>query len=194
MTHSYTLAFGGQAAEDTITATLVSIEVEEGMDISSALQIKLPLTRSDSGDLGYVSDSRFQPIAPITLVATAGDAGASGVATGAIGGVASALGGGAAPSADQCIFDGYVLSQKVHVETGITKSTITVWAQDATWLMGQSEKTREWVDVTDADCAATVFGEYGITPSDQNSQDDSTTHTADSVRRASPRSSARRLR
>jgi hypothetical protein len=179
MGHSYTLTLGGQPADDTFTALLTSIEVEEGLDIPSALQIKMPLTPSDSRELGYVADARFQPLAPVTLVATAGGAGASGVATGAVDAVSSALGGGAAPSADQCIFDGYVLSQKVHVETGITKSTITLWAQDACWLMGQGEKAREWVDVTDDDCAATIFGEYGITPSDQNSQDDSTSHTAD---------------
>lgn len=158
MGHSYKLTLGGKLADDTFTALMTSIEVEEGMDIPSALQIKLPLTRSDSGELGYVVDSRFQPLAPVTLVATVGSAGASGVSTGAVGAVTSALGGGAAPSADQCIFDGYVLSQKVHVETGITKSSITLWAQDASWLMGQTEKAREWVDVTDADCAATIFG------------------------------------
>ena len=98
MGHSYKLTLGAQPAEDAFTALLTSIEVEEGMDIPSALQIKLPLTRSDSGELGYVADARFQPLATVTLVATAGGAGASGVATGAVGAVSSALGGGAAPT------------------------------------------------------------------------------------------------
>jgi len=113
------------------------------------------------------------------VVATAGGSGAAGVATGAVGAAASAVGGGSAPSGTQCIFDGYVLSQKIHLETGITNATLTVWGQDACWLMNQTETVREWVDVTDADVAASIFGNYGITPSPQNTQDDSPSHTED---------------
>ena len=45
--------------------------------------------------------------------------------------------------------------------------------------MNQAEKAREWVDVTDSSVAASIFGDYGITPSDQNSNDDSPSHTED---------------
>jgi hypothetical protein len=179
MGNSYKLILGGQQADSALYTLVTSVEVEEGMDIPAALQITLPVSRSDSGDLGYVSDFRFAPMATVAIVATAGGTGAPGVATGAVSVAAAAIGGGAAPSADQCIFDGYVLSQKLHLETGVTNSMLTVWAQDASWLMNQTEKTREWVDVTDADVAASVFGEYGITPSDQNTQNDSASHTAD---------------
>ncbi len=179
MGNSFQIAFGGQAADDTFKTVMTAIEVEEGMDIPSALQITLPVTRSDSGDLAFVSDSRFQPMAPVTLIASAGGTGAVGVATGAVGAAAGALGGGSAPSGDQCIFDGYVLSQKVHVERGVTNSEIVVWAQDASWLMSQTEKAREWVDVTDSAVAASIFGDYGVTPASDNAQDDSASHSAD---------------
>src|SRR5271165_2721878 len=169
MANSYKLTLGGQQADDQLYTLITSLEVEEGMDISAAMQIKLPLSRSATGDLDYVSDARFAPLAPVAVVATAGGTGATGVTAGAM---ASPLGPSPAPSADQCIFDGYVLSQKAHLETGTTNSTVTIWGQDASWLMSQTEKTREWADVTDATVASTIFGEYGVTPSDQNSVDD----------------------
>jgi len=155
------------------------VEVDESMDMPAAIQITVPVSRSTGGDLSYISDPRFAPLAPVAVVASAGGSGAQGVATGVVGAVAAAVGGGSAPPASQCIFDGYVLSQKIHLETGITNSTITVWGQDACWLMNQTETVREWVDVTDAAVAASIFGNYGITPSDQNTQDDSPSHTED---------------
>jgi hypothetical protein len=177
MGNSYKLTLAGQPADDQLSTLITSLEVEEVMDGPAAMEIVLPLSRSDSGDINYVSDPRFAPLSNIAVVATAGGSGATGVTAGA---AASPLGGGAAPSADQCIFDGYVLSQRAHLETGLTKSTVSIWAQDSSWLMSQTEKAREWADVTDSDVAASIFGDYGVTPSDQNSQDDSTSHTADS--------------
>jgi len=179
MASSYQLLLGGQQADSTLYTLIVAVEVDESMDMPAAIQITVPVSRTPSGDLTYVADPRFAPIAPVAVIATAGGSGAQGVAAGAVGAVAAAVGGGAAPPGTQCIFDGYVLSQKLHLETGITNSTLTVWGQDACWLMNQSETVREWVDVTDADVAASIFGNYGITPSDQNTQDDSPSHTED---------------
>jgi phage protein D len=114
----------------------------------------VPVDASE-GDLTYVNDSRFAPFANLAVVATAE--------------------GGS----DQCIFDGYVLSHKLHLETGTTSSTLEVWGQDASWLMNMEEKAREWVDLTDADVATAVFADYGIAPADGNSADDSPAHTED---------------
>ena len=179
MASSYNLMFNGQQADSTLYATITSVEVEESLDMPAAVQITLPVSRDSGGDLTYVGDPRFAPLATVSVVASAGGNGASGVSSGAAGAVASAIGGGSAASADQCIFDGYVLAQKVHLESGITNASISIWGQDATWLMNQTEKVREWVDVTDSAVAASIFGDYGITPSDQNDADDSPSHTAD---------------
>jgi phage protein D len=176
----YKLLLNGQQADDRLYTLIASIVVEESMDMPAAVQITVPVSRSSAGDLTYVSDSRFAPLAPLAVVVTAGGSGAQGVAGGAVGAVASALGGGSAPSGTQCIFDGYALVQRLHLETGITNSTIAVWGQDACWLMNQTEKVREWVDVTDSSVAASIFGEYGITPADDNTRDDSPSHTEDS--------------
>jgi phage protein D len=179
MGNNYTLTFGGQPADDTVRQLLASTEVEESMDMPAAIQITLPVSRSNGGDLTFVADPRFAPQATVSLVAAAGGSGVSGAAAGAVGTAASALGGGAAPAAAQCIFDGYFLSQKLHLETGVTNSTLTVWGQDASWLMNQTETVKEWVDVTDADVAASIFSQYGITPSDQNTDGGSPSYTED---------------
>jgi hypothetical protein len=179
MASNYQLLLGGQQAEVTLYTLIVSIDVDESMDMPAAIQITLPISRDNSGELTYVADPRFGPLAPVAVVTTAGGTGSQGVATGAVGAVAAAVGSGSAPPGTQCIFDGYLLSQKVHLETGTTNATLTVWGQDACWLMNQTETVREWVDVTDADVAASIFGDYGITPSDQNTSDDSPSHTED---------------
>ena len=122
----------------------------------------------------------FAPLANVAVVASAGGSGAQGVATGAAGAAAAAFGGGSAPAATQCIFDGYVLSHKLHLETGITNSTLTVWGQDASWLMNLTEKVKEWVDVTDADVAGADLRRlrHHARPT-RTRDDDSPSHTED---------------
>jgi hypothetical protein len=105
--------------------------------------------------LTYVSDGRVKPFTNVAVVATP-DGGS-----------------------DQCIFDGFVLSHKLHIQTGIVSSNLEIWGQDASWLMNLEEKVKEWVDVTDAGAANAIFGDYGITPSPDNTTDDSPSHTED---------------
>ena len=179
MSTSYQILFDGQPADPDLYTSITSLEVEENMDLPGAVQLNLPVNRSDSGDVTYVADNRFQPLANIAVVVTP----AAGAATDLAGAAASALGtlgiGGGGASAAQCIFDGYVLSQKLHLEKGTTNSTLAIWGQDASWLMNLTENVKEWVDVTDGDVANAIFSDYGITPADENTADDSPSHTED---------------
>ncbi len=180
MPGTYQIVLNGQPADAALYTVISSLEVEESLDQPGAVQLTLPIARSSDGDLVYVSDGKFAPLANIAVVATPGGAGASDVVGGAAAAVASAFGAGPAKgSGAQCIFDGYVLSHKVHLETGITNSTLSVWGQDASWLMNLTEKVKEWIDMTDADVANAIFGDrdYGITPADENTADDSPSHT-----------------
>jgi phage protein D len=177
MPSSYRLLFNGQAADPDLYTDVSSLEVEESMDLPGAVQLNVPVGRTDSGDLDYVSDSRFQPLVNLAVVVTPAAGSASGSPLPSLGGAASALGIGASgsPSA-QCIFDGYILSQKLHLETGNVNSTLSAWGQDASWLMNLQETVKEWVNVTDADVANAIFGDYGITPASDNTADDSPSH------------------
>lgn len=172
MAASYQLYFNGQAADADLYTAITSLEVEESLELPGAVQLTLPVNVTDAGDLTYVSDSRMQPLVNLAIVVQpASDSASSG-----LGGL---LSGGGSSSGAQCIFDGYILSHKLHLQRGTTNSTLAVWGQDASWLMNLEEKTKEWLDVTDADVANSIFGDYGITPSGDNSNDDSPSHTED---------------
>lgn len=155
MASTFQLFMDGTAADDALYTALSMVEVEENVDLPGAIELSLPVDRTSEGDLTYINDARFKPFANIALVAQLEDGPA------------------------QCLFDGFVLSHKVHLETGITASTLKVWGQDAEWLMNLEEKVREWTDVTDADVAESIFGEYGISAASSNSADDSPSHTED---------------
>ena len=103
-----------------------------------------------------------------------GSGGVVGTLQGAQGAVSQTFGALPTP---QCIFDGYALSHKIHLEGAGTNSTLTVWAQDVSWRMNLTEKVREWVNVTDAAVANQIFSDYSIIPSDQNAADVSPSHT-----------------
>jgi phage protein D len=178
MPSTYQLLLNGQAADADLYSALSSLEVEESLDLPGAVQLTVPIATTASGDLNYVSDSRFQPLVNLAVVATPGAGSAAGSPAAALGAAASALGaGGSGSPSAQCIFDGYLLSFKLHLETGNTNSTLSAWGQDASWLMNLQETVKEWVDVTDADVANAIFANYGITPSSDNLADDSPSHT-----------------
>lgn len=155
MASTFQLLLNGTPADDDLYNTMNSLELEENADLPGAIQLSLPVSYSGKGDLSFVNDERFKPLANIAVVVTPD---------------------GKSP---ECIFDGYVLAHKLHLETGTTNSTLQVWGQDASWLMNLEEKTREWVNVTDANVANTIFNSYGITPSTDNTDDDSPSHTED---------------
>ena len=105
MGSTYQLMLGGQQADQTLYTLITSVEVDESMDMPAAIQMCVPISRSNGGDLTYIDDARFAPLATVAIVTTAGGSGATGVATGAVGAVAAAVGGGSAPPGTQCIFE-----------------------------------------------------------------------------------------
>lgn len=153
MPSTFQLLLDGEPAEDALYTVMGPLEVEENADLPGAIQFTLPLDVTAEGDLTYAGDARFAPFANLAVVATVED------------------------QSPECIFDGYVLAHKLHLQTGITASTLQVWGQDASWLMNLEEKVQEWVDMTDADVANAIFDDYGITPAGENSDDDSPSHT-----------------
>jgi phage protein D len=155
MPATFQFLINGDPADDQLLAVMGPLEVEENADLPGAIQVTLPVDTDGNGDLTFVNDERFQPFSNLAVVATP-DGGS-----------------------DECIFDGYVLSNKLHLQKGTTGSTLRVWGQDASWLMNLEEKIKEWVDVTDADVANSIFGDYGITAADSNTDDDSPSHTED---------------
>jgi phage protein D len=151
---SYQVIIDGSPVDDAFYDALSSLQVEENADLPDAIRLTLPVTIAND-DLTWVGDSKVRPYANIAVVVTPD---------------------GGSP---QCIFDGYVLSHKVHLQAGITASTVEVWGQDASVLMGVEEKVREWSGLTDGGVANQIFSEYGFTADGANTKDDSPSHTED---------------
>jgi hypothetical protein len=148
------LAVGGTPVPDALYAAIAQLEVEESADRPGALLLQLPANRTASGDLQFVGDGIFEPRANITLTVTLSAPG----------------------SQTQCIFDGYALSWRLHLDRASTSSTTEVWAQDASWLMNIDDQVREWPGNTDGEVANQIFSKYAITPAAGNTLNDSPRH------------------
>lgn len=167
----YQVLFNGADAGDDFYDTVATLEVEENADLPGAISLELPV-RTTEGDLSWINDARIAPYSNVAVVATAPD------------------------GTGQCIFDGYVLSHKVHLPAGVTGSKVTVWGQDATALMSLTEKTKEWSGLSDVDVANQIFQAYGYTPAEDNSRENAPSHTEDThtlMQRASDTDFLRRL-
>src|SRR5262249_935926 len=139
----YQLLFEDKPAEKDFYEQISRLEIEENADLPGALSLTLPVAVAD-GELTWVSDSKLRPYAKIA-------------------------GRGAAPDApDACIFDGYVLTHKVHLRQGTAGATVEAWGQDASVLMGMKETVKVWSGMPEADVAAQIFQTYGFTPASAN--------------------------
>ena len=156
MTATVQLSLDGVPVADDFYAAVQALEVEERADGPGSLVLRLPVNRTSAGDLQYVGDGTFEPNSGISVVVTP------------------------AGQADQCIFDGYVLAWKLHLDRTSGASTIEVWAEDASWLMNVSDTLREWSGMTDGEVANAIFSNYGFVPADGNTDDDSPQHDDDS--------------
>jgi phage protein D len=150
------LNVSGTPADDGLRSALQLIEIEENADGPTTMLIRLPVNRTSDGDLDYVSDGSFDPMTNLSVVLTMEDGSA------------------------HCVFDGYVLSWRLHLDRTSSTSTIDVWAQDASWLMGMDETVREWTGMTDGEIANEIFDSYGFMSDDANTNDDSPQHDDDS--------------
>jgi hypothetical protein len=151
------LCVGGSPVPESFYDAIAHMEIEECADQPGALLLRLPANRTSAGDLQFVGDGTFEPMANVTLTVTPAAAG----------------------SQAQCIFDGYVLSWRLHLDRSSTSSTIDIWAQDASWLMNLDDQVVEWSGQTDGEVANAIFSSYGFTPAAANTDNDSPGHTPD---------------
>lgn len=149
MSSYYQVWLNGVPADTPFYDRLVSLDIEQNAGLPASLLLRLPVARSAEGELSAVGEAAFAPFANIAVVLTPED------------------------GAPGCIFDGYVLSHKVQMHSGVRSAWLEVYAQDASWLMKLEEKTREWADTTDAQAAAAIFREHDIAPAPENADDDS---------------------
>jgi hypothetical protein len=155
MTSTIALTVNGAPITVDVFGAIQLLEVEENADRPDSLLMRLPVNRTSDGDLKYVGDGTFEPYSPVTVVVTP------------------------AGQSSQCIFDGFVLSWRLHLDRTSGASTIDVWAHDASWLMNLDDTVLEWTGMTDGQVANAIFSTYGFTPADGNTDDDSPQHDPD---------------
>ncbi len=151
------LCVDGSPVPESFYDAISQLEIEESSDQPGALLVRLPANRTSAGDLQFVGDGTFEPMANVTLTITPAARG----------------------SRAQCIFDGYVLSWRLHLDRASTSSTIDIWAQDASWLMNLDDHVVEWSGQSDGQVANAIFSSYGFTPATANTDNDSPSHTPD---------------
>ena len=150
MAQTYQVLFGDAAspADAAFYRLLSSVEVEENADLPGAIQLNMPITTTGAaghGDLTIVSDERFAPYARVAVVVSADG------------------------RTDACIFDGCVLSHRIHLRRGTTASSAQVWGQDLSCLMNLEDRVHEWKDADDCTIANAIFKDnYSFTPSPAN--------------------------
>jgi hypothetical protein len=131
-----------------------SLEVEENADLPGAFQLTLPIaTEGAAGreDLTLVGDARWRPYARIAVVVTP-DGGT-----------------------DACIFDGYVLSHRLHLDRGTTAASLRIWGQDVSCWMNVKEELRAWNKRDDA-IASEIFEKYSVTAAAANTDPEASEH------------------
>src|SRR5215475_6591748 len=99
MSTSFKVLFDGSPADDDFYSQVGSVEVEENADMPGAVQITLPVSVANN-DLTFVADDRFRPFANIVVTASADG------------------------TTNECIFDGFVLSHKLHLDRGAVASRL----------------------------------------------------------------------
>jgi hypothetical protein len=153
----FQVLFDGQPAADAFYQSVTSVEVEENADLPGAIQVTLPIASSGAAgaeDLTVIGDDAWKPYGRIAVVATP-DGGT-----------------------DACIFDGHVLSQKVHLDRGTTASSVRVWGQDVTCMMNLEEVVKPWTK-KDGEIANEIFDKYSFAKASGNLSDDSPAHPED---------------
>jgi hypothetical protein len=150
------LSVAGSAVPEAFYDAIQQLEIEENSEQPGVLLLRLPVNRTSAGDLQFVGDGTFEPMTNVSLVVTPASSGQP-----------------------QCVFDGYVLSWRLHVDRASASSAIDIWAQDASWLMNIDDSVTEWPGMTDGEVANAIFGSYGFTPAAGNTDNDSPSHTPD---------------
>src|ERR1041384_7417338 len=89
---------GGAPVAPDLHAAISALDVEENADLPGAFQLTVPVASDRSNDLTWVNDKTFRPLANLAVVVTAES------------------------GTPECIFDGHVLSHKLHLDRGTAAS------------------------------------------------------------------------
>jgi phage protein D len=130
------ITVGGQT-DDALNAASW-IEVHERVGEATMFRIRYDIDVGQ-GDIPQLGDSRYGAGRTLAVLVRAGDV-------------------------TQCLVQGPLLGQHVHLEHGGTGSYLELRGADSTIAMDRVTQSAMWEDVTDSDVASTIVARYGYTP------------------------------
>ena len=68
MPSTYQILLNGSAADSGFYDRITSLEIEENADMPGSLQMRLPVSRTEDGELSVVNEAGLQPFDNIAVV------------------------------------------------------------------------------------------------------------------------------
>ena len=118
---------------------LITLEVELDDELAALFRLQLAIQQQQDGSWTYLDDERFMVWKTVTISA------------------------GFASGAEELI-SGYITHVKPSFDPDPARCTLDIWGMDASVLMDQQEKLKDWPDKKDSDIASEIFSLYGFTP------------------------------
>jgi phage protein D len=166
---SYALLVDGNPVDPEVLAAVRQLDVEDHADLADIMRLAVGIgVREDGAGWTVLDDDLFGRLRRLTVTVT-------------VGGQAETL------------LHAHVVETRAELSSQPGHSVLRVVAMDPSVLMSLEEKIRAWPDMTDADIAESVFGEYGFTAKVEATQPARQDDDAPTVQRGSDIQFLRRL-
>lgn len=137
---TFTLTINGSAATRELLANVMSIEVEEHVELADIMRLRLAIAvNTDGSDWTILADDLFPRLTPLALSVTVGS------------------------NPAEPMIQAHVVEANARFGAP-GASFLEVVAVDPTVLLNLDEKVRAWPDMADSDIASAIFGDHGLTP------------------------------
>jgi phage protein D len=167
---SYALLVDGNPVDPEVLAAVRQVDVEDHADLADIMRLAIGIgVREDGAGWAVLDDDLFGRLRRLTVTV--------------------AVGSGQA----ETLLHAHVVETRIDLSSQPGHSVLRVVALDPSVLMHLEEKVRAWPDMTDADIASAVFGEYGFTPKVESTQPTRQDDDATTVQRGSDIQFLRRL-
>ena len=134
---TYTLLIDEQPATSDVIGAVRELEVDDSMDRASAFRIQLAMSSTADGDWSLLAGDLFRPLTPVNVRVGIG-------------------------TTSESLIKGYVTAVQALFEERPGESSLEVTGVDASVRMNLEEKVRAWPNLSDAEIAERIFGEYGL--------------------------------
>lgn len=153
---AYQIAFSGNAVGEDFYSNVVSLTVEENSGTANTFHLRLATSLQNDGSWAFLDDDRLALFTGVSI--KIGFTSGGGLA-GALG---SLLGGGGGNDGLERVFDGYITSARLSLDSQPGDTYVDVGGMDTSVLMSLEEKITTWPNLADSDIVQQILSNYGI--------------------------------